>query len=118
MGYEDFAKLHKDASGHFDVILSPTRPAGYGGDWWQLDPTASFLMIRQVSADWTTESDPTISTERNDVSVARPRPRAIALEPRLRAVPHRAFNRASFHVDPAKVLRKDGYITNLTVFGA
>src|SRR3546814_4510097 len=61
MGYEDFAKLHKDASGHFDVILSPTRPAGYGGDWWQLDPKASFLMIRQVSADWTTERDPTIS---------------------------------------------------------
>src|SRR3546814_15046319 len=67
MGYEDFAKLHKDASGHFDVILSPTRPAGYGGDWWQLDPKASFLMIRQVSADWTTERDPTISIERTDI---------------------------------------------------
>jgi len=22
----------------FDVILSPVRPAGYTGDWWQLDP--------------------------------------------------------------------------------
>src|SRR3546814_5154811 len=77
MGYEDFAKLHKDASGHFDVILSPTRPAGYGGDWWQLDPKTSFLMIRQVSADWTTERDPTISIERTDISVERPRPSAI-----------------------------------------
>src|SRR3546814_16877031 len=65
MGYEDFAKLHKDASGHFDVILRPTRPEGSGGDWWQLDPKASFLMIGQVSADWTTERAPTISIDRH-----------------------------------------------------
>src|SRR3546814_17592925 len=102
MGYEDFAKLHKDASGHFDVILSPTRPAGYGGDWWQLDPKASFLMIRQVSADWTTERDPTISIERTDISVERPQPSAIDLEQRLRDVPRRAFNIASFIVEDWK----------------
>src|SRR3546814_771488 len=100
----------------FDVILSPTRPAGYGGDWWQLDPKASFLMIRQVSADWTTERDPTISIERTDISVERPRPSAIDLEQRLRDVPRRAFNIASFLVDHVEGLRKDGYINKLRVF--
>src|SRR3546814_7461225 len=116
MGYEDFAKLHKDASGHFDVILSPTRPAGYGGDWWQLDPKASFLLLLQGSAEWTTERDPTISIERTDISVERPRPSAIDLEQRLRDVPRRAFNIASFLVDHVEGLRKDGYINKLRVF--
>src|SRR3546814_15903688 len=116
MGYEDFAKLHKDAAGHFDVILSPTRTAGYGGDWWQLDPKASFLMIRQVSADWTIERDPTISIERTDISVERPRPSAIDLEQRLRDVPRRALNIAYFLVAHVEWLRKYGYINNLPVF--
>src|SRR3546814_11581941 len=59
MGYEDFAKLPKDASGHFAVILSPTRPAGYGGAWWQLDPKDSLLMTRPVRAAWRHGPEPT-----------------------------------------------------------
>jgi hypothetical protein len=116
MGYEDFAKLNKDASGRFDVILSETRPAGYSGDWWRLNPQASFLMIRQVSADWTTERDPTISIERTDIAVERPRPAAADLAQRLRDVPRRAFNIASFLVDHVEGLRNDGYINKLRVF--
>src|SRR3546814_14253429 len=73
-------------------------------------------MIRQVSADWTTERDPTISIERTDISVERPRPSAIDLEQRLRDVPRRAFNIASFLVDPVEGMRKDGYINKLRVF--
>src|SRR3546814_1279827 len=73
-------------------------------------------MIRQVSADWTTERDPTISSERTEISVERPRPSAIDLEQRLRDVPRRAFNIASFLVDHVEGLRKDGYINKLRVF--
>lgn len=34
----DFNDLHIGADGSFDVILSPTRPTGYEGDWWELKP--------------------------------------------------------------------------------
>lgn len=116
LGYDDFAKLRTDKDGRFDVILSPTRPEGYGGDWWPLNPKASFLMVRQVSADWGAQHDPTISIERTDIPVARPRPSAAALEQRLRDVPRRAYNIAAFLVDHVEGLRNDGYINKLRVF--
>ena len=37
----DLNTLKVDAEGRYDVILSPTRPAGYTGDWWQLNPTTN-----------------------------------------------------------------------------
>src|ERR1700682_5841566 len=51
LAYNDFNALHRDEAGRFDVILSPIRPAGYTGDWWQLAPTASSLLLRQVDFD-------------------------------------------------------------------
>jgi hypothetical protein len=116
MGYDDFAKLHTDKDGRFDVMLSPTRPVGYDGDWWPLNPKASFLMVRQVSADWAAQHDPTIAIERTDVPVERTRPSAADLDHRLRDVPRRAFNIAAFLVDHVQGLRDDGYINKLRVF--
>jgi hypothetical protein len=114
--YNDFKSLHLDPAGHFDVILSPIRPAGYSGDWWQLTPTASSLMIRQVAFNWATERDPRVSIERLDKPVERPRPGAADLERRLRDLASSIGSSAFFLVDHVETLRRDGYINRLKEF--
>jgi Protein of unknown function (DUF1214) len=114
--YNDFNALHVDEAGRFDVVLSPTKPAGYTGDWWQLSPTASSLLLRQVDFDWKNERDPRISIERLDKPVERPRPSAADLDRRLRGLATAIGNAAFFLVDHVEGLRRDGYINRLKEF--
>jgi len=116
LGYSDFSKLRVGPDGRFDVILSPSRPTGYAGDWWQLDPSASSLLLRQVGQDWAGEQDPKISIERIDVPVAKSRATAGELEQRLAGVPMQSYLIAAFLVDHAEQLREQGYINKLRVF--
>lgn len=114
--YYDFKSLHLDASGHFDVLLSSERPAGYTGDWWQLKPNTSQLLLRQVAFDWKTERDPRISIERVDRPVEQPRPSADALQKRLQTLTDEISYMALLFVDHVEGLRKEGYINRLKVF--
>jgi hypothetical protein len=116
LAYHDFGDLHLDFLGRFDVILSPQRPSGYNGDWWQLQPGTSSLLLRQVDYDWARERDPRISVERLDKPVERPRPDAAELERRLRGLATAIGNSASFLVDHVETLRRDGYINRLREF--
>jgi len=52
--------------GAFSVILSPERPAGHPGDWWQLHPTTVRLLMRQCAVDWIKELDARVAIERLD----------------------------------------------------
>ncbi|CAN7587013.1 hypothetical protein LJR225_004404 [Phenylobacterium sp. LjRoot225] len=112
----EFGDLHVDAQGRFDVILSPERPAGYKGDWWKLEPTTTKLLMRMVSADWAKEQDPTISIERVDIPITRPRPPAADLEQRLRQLPGAVNFLALLFVDHVEKLRQEGYVNKLKVF--
>ncbi len=112
----DVNALHCDAAGLFDVILSPSRPAGYEGDWWTLQPTTNRLLLRMVSSDWGNETEPTFSIERLDAAVQRPRPPAAELERRLRALPSATAFIAQMFVDHVHGLREEGYINKLKVF--
>ncbi len=114
--YNDFNNLHLDNQGRFDVILSPTRPSGYTGDWWKLEPAATTLLLRQVDFDWSTERDPRIAIERLDKPVVRPRPDGAELERRLRGLAPSIGNMAFFLVDHVEGLRRDGYINRLKEF--
>jgi hypothetical protein len=114
--YNDFNTLHVDEAGKFDVILSPTRPAGYSGEWWELKPGVTSLLLRQVDFDWAHEHDPSISIERLDKPVARPRTDAAELEERLRDLAAQIGNTAFFLVDHVEGLRRDGYINRLHEF--
>ena len=114
--YNDFNALHVDEAGRFDVILSPTKPEGYTGDWWQLAPNTSSLLLRQVDFDWKNERDPRISIERLDKPVERPRPSADDLDRRLRGLATAIGNTAFFLVDHVEGLRRDGYINRLKEF--
>ena len=112
----DFSGLHVDANDRFDVILSPTRPGGYTGDWWKLEPTTTRLLVRMVGADWAHERNPTLSIERIDIPAPRPRPSGELLEQRLRALPGQVDFIALLFVDHVEKLRAEGYVNKLKVF--
>jgi hypothetical protein len=112
----DINALKVDPQGNFDVIASPARPAGYDGDWWQLQPDTNALMMRWVSSDWAKERDPTISIERVDRPVQRPRPPAAELEAKLRAMPQDVTFSAMMFLDHVARLRTQGYVNKLKVF--
>jgi hypothetical protein len=112
----DFNALSVDRTGHFDVILSPARPAGYTGDWWPLAPETSKLLLRMVNADWGKETEPTISIERLDAPVERPRPNAADLEQRLRHLSSSAAFIALLFIDHVEKLRQEGYVNKLKIF--
>ena len=73
--------------GRFEVVLSAERPAGWKGDWWKLDPKATFIWVRQRSYDWAHEVDGRFAIERLDVPAAKPRRSAEELAAALRQLP-------------------------------
>ena len=105
-----------DAQGRFDVIRSPERPAGHTGDWWKLEPTTNKLLMRMVGADWAGEAQPTVSIERLDRPVTRPRPSAAELEAQLRRLPAATDFIALLFVDHVEQLKRDGFVNKLKVF--
>jgi hypothetical protein len=109
----DLNMLKIDAAGRYDVLLSPTRPEGYTGDWWQLDPTSNMLLVRMVGSEWAKEMEPTLSIERLDISAVRPRPGAATLEANLRSIPASAGFIAPLLVDRPQKLREEGYVNKL-----
>jgi hypothetical protein len=109
----DLNTLDVDAAGRYDVVLSPTRPEGYSGDWWQLDPTSNMLLVRMVGSDWAREKEPTLSIERVDAPATRPRPPAAVLEASLRAIVNSADFIAPLLVDRPQKLRAEGYVNKL-----
>lgn len=118
----NLASLKVDKDGRFDVLVSPTRPEGYEGDWWELNPAVRQLMLRAVSADWAGEEDPTLSIERVDKPMGKPRTPAAELEQRLRRLPQQVDYMALMFVDRVEQLRREGYVNKLKVlnlaFGA
>ena len=74
----DLDDLQLDADGYFSVILSAERPAGYDGDWWELDPSAPRLLMRKCSCDWKNEVDARVAIDRLDDGGADMTPEEIA----------------------------------------
>ena len=110
------SSLNVDAQGRFDVLVSAERPDGYEGDWWQLDPSAAMLMSRQVSSNWSAEESSTLTIERTDKPVGRPRATSEDLEKRLRGlVPQTEFMALMFP-DHVEQLRQEGYVNSFKVF--
>jgi len=110
------SSLKADAAGRFDVLLSAARPEGYTGDWWELNPAATMLMLRMVSGDWSREQSPTLSIERVDQPIGRGRVPAQKLEGKLRALPRMVDYLALMFVDHHEKLRAEGFINTMKVF--
>lgn len=109
----DFNMLKVDAEGRYDVILSPVRPEGYTGDWWQLDPATNSLLVRMVGSEWGKEREPTLSIERLDIPATRPRPPARVLEAKLRSIPASADFSALVLIDRPRQVREEGFVNKL-----
>jgi hypothetical protein len=118
----NLAHVQVDGAGCFDVLISPVKPEGYRGDWWELNPAATQLMVRMVSADWSTEISPTLSIECTSTPIGRPRVSAETLEHRLRRLPLGIDYLALMFVDHFEKLRQQGFINSLKImtleFGA
>jgi hypothetical protein len=109
----DFDTLNLDAEGRFDVIISGARPAGYDGDWWELDQRAEKFMVRTVGCRWGDEREPRYGIDRLDVQPSKGRHSAADLALRLGEIPTITGNCACTFPDHVEKLRQDGYINRL-----
>jgi hypothetical protein len=112
LGYHDINELPGGTDAPFDVILSPQRPEGYEGDWWELNPNTSMLNLRQVAYDWATERDPLLSIERIDIPPARRRPAASDIAQRLNTLVPATAHTAMLLLDHVDELRREGYVND------
>lgn len=112
----NLADLKTDENGRFDVLVSPEKPEGYKGEWWKLSPAASRLMVRLVSSDWSEEEEPTLSIERVDIPVGRPRPPAAELEKRLRSLPDAIDFIALLFMGHVEEFRDEGYVNRFKTY--
>lgn len=115
-GQNDFDDLHIGPDGSFDVILSPERPAGHAGDWWELKPETERLMMRIVACDWGVEREPRFGIVRLDsAGAAKGRPTQEELAFRFGEVaPTTTFCALAF-ADKVQKLRDEGLINSLKV---
>jgi hypothetical protein len=74
----DLDSLALAVDGSFSVLLSPQRPAGYAGDWWELAEHTSRLVVRRCACDWRNEVDARLAIERLDDPGADMTPEEIA----------------------------------------
>ena len=111
----DIDTLNIDKDGSFEVILSPTRPAGYEGDWWKLDSGSTYFIVRQRSYDWLREVDGRYAIERLDCPAARPRPSAQAIEANLEKISEwvETFAKLSLDGPWVKHLRASGLVNKV-----
>lgn len=116
LSYLDIDDLKLDQDGRFSVIVSKKRPEGYQGDWWEMNPKAEKLMLRQISYDWNNEVDISIAIDRLDVPAAKPRLPAKTMSDNLAELPNMIGNAASFFVGHVEVMREQGYINKLKVY--
>lgn len=65
-GVLDLDDLTRDSDDRFEVILSPKRPGGYEGDWFELSARADHLWLRQYFYDWADERPWQVAIERLD----------------------------------------------------
>jgi len=112
----NLANVRTDENGRFDVLVSAEKPEGYEGDWWKLNPATTRLMIREVSADWAHEEEPTLSIERVDIPIGKPRPPAADLERRLRSLPDSIDFIALLFMGHVEEFRDEGYVNRFKTY--
>ncbi len=79
----DLSELTLGADGSFEVVISQTRPEGWMGDFWEMDPGMASLWLRTVSAAWGAEREPRVGIVRLDGPASRPRPEAQRIEDKI-----------------------------------
>jgi hypothetical protein len=113
LAHHDLNAVQVDGDGRFDVLLSPTRPGGYTGEWWQLMPRTNKLWLRQVKGDWVHEEEPAIAVERLDIALGgRPRRSAAELEDCIRRLPGALYYYSTIEIEHVEKLRQNGFLND------
>jgi hypothetical protein len=99
--------------GAFDIVLSTTRPPGYDGDWFPLDPSAKTISVRQASYDWGAGREARIAIERLDRPLVKPRIEAAEIARRLTLLAGHPRRYAEFALRYGVRQREQGYINRL-----
>lgn len=116
LGQIDFDRLTLDANDHFELVISPERPAGHSGDWRQLDPLCEKFMVRIVSCDWGVEREPRFGIARLDVDEAKGRPSAETLHHAFGEIPGIVSVCALAFPTHVEELRAQGHLNALKIF--
>ena len=116
LGQIDFDSLKLDANGHFELLISPSRPAGHSGDWRQLDPACEKFMVRIVGCDWGVEREPRFGIARLDVDDAKGRPSAEVLHHAFGEIPGIVGVCALAFPTHVEELRNQGHLNALKIF--
>ncbi len=69
----DDRDLEIGGDGNFELLLSAKRPGNYAGNWLQIRPGATVLMVRMRSYDWLNEVDANLDIECLDPVSPKPR---------------------------------------------
>ncbi|KPF84159.1 hypothetical protein IP83_09600 [Novosphingobium sp. AAP93] len=112
----DFDSLTLDANGHFELVISPARPAGYAGDWRPLDPQCEKFMVRIVACDWGVEREPRFGIARLDVDEAKGRASAESLHHAYGEIPGIVGVCALAFPTHVEELRAQGHLNALKIF--
>lgn len=112
----DFDSLTLDANGHFELVISPERPAGYLGDWRPLDPQCEKFMVRIVACDWGGEREPRFGIARLDVDEAKGRASAESLHHAFSEIPGIVGVCALAFPTHVEELRAQGHLNALKIF--
>jgi Protein of unknown function (DUF1214) len=109
--------VHFGKGGAFEVILSPVRPPGYKGDWWKLEPKATFILVRQRAYDWLHELDGRLAIERLDKPAIKPRPNAQEIEQKLQQTSAWIENWTKFTLNFGVGMRARGLVNKIENIG-
>jgi Protein of unknown function (DUF1214) len=116
LGQIDFDDLTVGEDGSFEMVISPERPAGYGGDWFALSAQCEKFMLRIVSCDWGKEREPRFGIARLDVDEAKGRPSAEHLNAGYAELPGITAVCALAFPPHVEELREEGYINKFKIF--
>ena len=85
-GYRDIDDndIEYNPDGTFEILFSTERPAGYSGNWSELDSEASYMMVRFRSYNWLNETDPELVIECLDPVPPKPRLKPDEIYERIR----------------------------------
>ena len=111
----DIDDLVIDADGSFEVMLSNHRPRDHSGNWWHLDPSATYLLVRQRSYDWSAEIDGQLSIERVDRPAIRPRDSADTIAANLSRIAVWGETWTAFVMSMVERYRAKGLINRLEI---
>jgi len=116
LGQVDFDDLDIGDDGSFELVVSPERPAGYTGNWAELNPQCEKFMVRIVSCDWGAEREPRFGIARLDIDDAKGRPTAGQLQAAFDEMPFIARVCALAFPTHVEELRNEGYLNKLKIF--